>query len=67
MKNFNKLKIWQQGFQIAINTYKLTKDFPSDETLILKGIKFRGTKTKGHGYKHIEDAWDEGSPNTLKK
>lgn len=31
MKNFKKLKVWQQGFQIAINTYKLTKDFPSDE------------------------------------
>ena len=39
----------------------------TNETLILKGIKFRGTKTKGHEYKHIEDAWDEGSPNTLKK
>jgi len=31
MKKFKKLKVWQQGFQIAINTYKLTKDFPSDE------------------------------------
>jgi len=39
----------------------------ANETLILKGIKFRGTKTKGHEYKHIEEAWDEGSPNTLQK
>lgn len=31
MKNFKKLKVWQQEFQIAINTYKLTKDFPSAE------------------------------------
>ncbi len=57
---------------ICVIRVPLTKNnkhapFNTDETLILKGIKFRGTKTKGHEYKHIEDAWDEGSPNTLKK
>lgn len=31
MKDFKKLKIWQKGFQIATETYKLTKGFPSDE------------------------------------
>ncbi len=31
MKNFKKLKIWQKGFQIAKDTYKLTKEFPAEE------------------------------------
>ncbi|MGE0090758.1 MAG: four helix bundle protein [Bacteroidales bacterium] len=31
MKDFKKLKIWQKGFQIAIDAYKLTKEFPSEE------------------------------------
>ena len=31
MKNFKKLMIWQKGFKIAINTYKITKKFPDEE------------------------------------
>lgn len=31
MKNFKKLMIWQKGFKIAINTYKITKNFPDEE------------------------------------
>jgi len=31
MKDFKKLKIWQKGFKIAKDSYKITKDFPSDE------------------------------------
>ncbi len=31
MKNFKKLKIWEKGFKIAIDTYKLSKDFPLEE------------------------------------
>lgn len=29
--SLNKLKIWEKGIQIATETYKLTKGFPSDE------------------------------------
>lgn len=31
MKNFKGLKIWQKGFQVAINSFKITKDFPKEE------------------------------------
>ena len=35
MKNFKKLKIWQKGFQIAVETYKITKEFPIEEKYVL--------------------------------
>ena len=31
MKNFKELKIWQKGLQVAINSFKITKDFPKEE------------------------------------
>jgi four helix bundle protein len=31
MKNFKELEIWQKGFEIAVETYKLTNTFPSSE------------------------------------
>jgi four helix bundle protein len=31
MRNFKELKIWQKGFQIAINCYKVTTTFPAQE------------------------------------
>lgn len=31
MRNFKELKIWQKGFEIAVETYKLTSSFPSFE------------------------------------
>ncbi|MCT4588626.1 MAG: four helix bundle protein [Carboxylicivirga sp.] len=31
MKNYKKLKIWQQGIQIVKNTYELTKKLPESE------------------------------------
>lgn len=31
MRNFKELKIWQKGFEIAVETYKLTNTFPSSE------------------------------------
>lgn len=31
MRNFKELKIWQKGFQIAVNCFKLIVDFPSQE------------------------------------
>lgn len=31
MRNFEELKIWQKGFEIAVNTYSLTETFPASE------------------------------------
>ena len=31
MRNFKELKIWQKGFQIAINSFRITETFPSQE------------------------------------
>ena len=31
MKNFKELKIWQKGFQIAVNTFQITENFPKSE------------------------------------
>lgn len=31
MRNFKELKIWQKGFQIAINSFKITSNFPVQE------------------------------------
>ena len=31
MKNFKELKIWQKGFQIAINSFRITEGFPTQE------------------------------------
>ncbi|MFL5739435.1 MAG: four helix bundle protein [Flavisolibacter sp.] len=31
MKNFKNLRIWQTGYSIAIDTYKLLKTFPTEE------------------------------------
>ena len=31
MKNFKELRIWQSGFQLALNCFKITESFPSNE------------------------------------
>jgi four helix bundle protein len=31
MRNFKQLKIWQKGFDIATDTYRLTDGFPKSE------------------------------------
>ena len=31
MRNFKELKIWQKGFDISINSYKLVETFPQTE------------------------------------
>jgi four helix bundle protein len=31
MKNFKELKIWQKGFNIAVNSFKLVSTFPKEE------------------------------------
>jgi len=31
MRNFKELKIWQKGFQVAINCFKITSIYPTQE------------------------------------
>lgn len=31
MRNFKDLKIWQKGFDIAVQAFKLTNTFPKEE------------------------------------
>ncbi len=31
MKNFKELKIWQKGFEIAVDSFKLVSTFPKEE------------------------------------
>ena len=31
MRNFKELKIWQKGFQIAVNSFRITETFPQQE------------------------------------
>ncbi|MCW3120140.1 MAG: four helix bundle protein [Chitinophagaceae bacterium] len=31
MRNFKELKIWQKGFDIAVNSFKLVNTFPKEE------------------------------------
>lgn len=31
MKNFKKLQIWQKGFEIAVQSFKLVENFPKEE------------------------------------
>ena len=31
MKNFKELRIWQRGMDIAVNSFKLTENFPKEE------------------------------------
>src|ERR1043165_5896544 len=31
MRNFKELKIWQKGFEIAVDTYKVVGTFPNSE------------------------------------
>lgn len=35
MRNFKELKIWQKGFEIAVDTYQLVESFPKSEKFAL--------------------------------
>lgn len=41
MRNFKELKIWQKGFRVAVNSFKLTSTFPKEEKY---GISSQVTK-----------------------
>ena len=31
LKNFKELKVWQKAYQLCLEIYKITKDFPKEE------------------------------------
>ena len=31
LKNFKDLKVWQKAYQLCLDVYKISKDFPSEE------------------------------------
>ena len=35
MRNFKQLKIWQKGFDISVDCFKLTENFPSEQKFAL--------------------------------
>jgi four helix bundle protein len=35
MRNFKQLKIWQKGFDLAVNSFKLVSSFPREEKYAL--------------------------------
>jgi four helix bundle protein len=41
MRNFRGMKIWNQGIELAVNAYELTKNFPKEE---LYGLRSQITK-----------------------
>jgi len=31
LKNYKELKVWQKSYQICLDIYRITKDFPKEE------------------------------------
>jgi four helix bundle protein len=60
MRNFKQLKIWQNGFQIAVNTFSLVKSFPNEEKFGLSSQLTRAAVS-------IPSNIAEGSSRTSKK
>jgi four helix bundle protein len=60
MRNFKQLKVWQNGFQIAVNTFSLVKSFPNEEKFGLSSQLTRAAVS-------IPSNIAEGSSRTSKK
>jgi len=60
MRNFKELKIWQKGFQIAVNSFKLGSTFPKEEKF---GITIQITKAAVSIHSNIA----EGSSRSSEK
>ena len=75
IKNFQDLKVWQKSHELALNVYKLTKNFPPEERFglvsqmrraaisipanIAEGFKKRGTKDKINFYNISQGSLNE--------
>ena len=60
MRNFKELKIWQKGFEIAVDTYRLIECFPASE-------KFSLTQQATRAAVSISSNIAEGSRRTSEK
>ncbi len=75
LKSFEDLKVWQKAHAIALEVYKLTQKYPSEEKFglisqmrrsvvsvpanIVEGFKKRGTKDKANFYNIAQGSLEE--------
>lgn len=61
LKNFKELKVWQKAYQLCLDIYQITKDFPGDEKYGLSSqtkraaISIPSNIAEGYGRKTIPD------------
>lgn len=59
MKNFKELRIWQKGMDIAVNCFKIVKDFPQQEKF---GLAVQITKSGVSIPSNIAEGSSRSSP-----
>ncbi len=61
LKNFKELKVWQKSYELCIEVYKITKNFPNEEKFGLTSQMRRAVVSvpsniaEGYGRKTIPD------------
>lgn len=61
LKNYKDLKVWQKSYQVCLEIYKITKDFPKQETYGLTSqirraaVSVPSNITEGYGRKTTPD------------
>lgn len=61
LRNFKELKVWQKSYQLCLDLYKITKDFPNEEKYGLTSqmrraaISIPANIAEGYGRKTIPD------------
>jgi len=61
LKNFKELKVWQKSYQLCLELYEITKDFPNEEKYGLSSqlrraaISIPSNIAEGYGRKTIPD------------
>ena len=61
LKNFKELKVWQKSYQLCLELYGITKDFPNEEKYGLSSqmrraaISIPSNIAEGYGRKTIPD------------
>jgi four helix bundle protein len=61
LKNFKELKVWEKAYQLCLDLYKITKNFPNEEKYGLSSqmrraaISIPSNIAEGYGRKTIPD------------
>jgi len=61
LKNFKELKVWQKAYQLSLDVYKVSNDFPTEEKFGLTSqlrraaISIPANIAEGYGRKTIPD------------